>query len=193
MILRVDNGYDVAVFSSYVCSRTIRRESRLARASTHEERLNNLTVLCVDHGDRAARFGGDVYPTPVRTHRRALGFESDGHRRNHTICFDVGNRSRAGVFVGDVESRGAIVDREVLRIGAGVILRDDVAVYVKLGNCVLTVRLVSRITDRNPDAISAWTQTNASQPPADSDRRGDPIVLRVDHSDRAVAFVGDKR
>src|SRR6185369_4619891 len=192
MILRIDNGYYIAVFGSYIRSRTVGRESRLTRASAHEECLNSLTALCIDHSDRAARLRGDVHPTPVRTHRGAFRLETDRHCCNHAICFDVGDRSCACVFVGDVEPRGPIVDREVLRIGAGVVLPDDLAVYVELRDCVFTMRLVGWITDRNPDPISVGTEPNTSQPAADFDRRGNAIGLCVDHGDRAVAFIRDE-
>jgi len=76
-----------------------------------------MTLLRVDDTDAATRLGRDVDPTPVRTHRRAFRFEPDRHTRDHTIRFDVCDQRRACVFVGDVQTRGIVVDDEILRIG----------------------------------------------------------------------------
>src|ERR1043166_7793094 len=169
VIFRIDDRDDVSVFGADVRSRTVRGEDCFAWTCADEELLHDLARAGVDDAHAAAALGGDVDPTSIGADRGAFGFEADRHAGNHAIRFDVGDRGGARVFVGDVEARGVVVDGEVLGIGAGFVLGEDVAVAIELGDLVFALRLVAGITDRHPDLLFVRAEANATQTSTDFD------------------------
>src|SRR5690606_19383680 len=98
---RVDDGDRPADLGRHVGPRAVVRELHHARPVAHQEVLDDLQVLAVDHRHGVGRLGRDVDPLAVGADGHALGLDPDAEdaelfARLHVVAGTLGDRLQRG-------------------------------------------------------------------------------------------------
>src|SRR5512144_454863 len=120
----------------------------------------------------------------VRTEGHALRLDADLDLAETGALFDVDDRYRVVVFVGDVEDLAVGIQGEQLGVGAGRQGVDDLLLRnVDHLNAVV-------VADGDEHELAVPRELDAARPLADLDGLGDGPTLRIDDGYRVTLLVG---
>ncbi|MCY1504629.1 hypothetical protein D9M68_388070 [compost metagenome] len=157
----------------------------MAGALVHQGVVHQLLRGGVDPVQHVGGFAGVHRPLAIRAHRHALGLHAHLDLRQHLVALGVHHRHQRIVFVGDVQPAVIGVQGELLRVGAGGQLLDELA-----RGQVHHLHGVG-VAGADVEQLVVAGQCQATGARANLEAGGDFQAVQVDDADAVVLLIGD--